>query len=124
MSLPVEIGTSMASITVDGASYVWSVWRTTTQGNGVEVWNVVGVMGATTATCFINYAYSASGTVFATAALKAGSITGLGASMVVGNAEIHKAIAVAPWYINFSFGATVTVKLFTVVRSDDGACLA
>lgn len=107
----IVIGTSLASQAVDAASYAWGVWRTTTQDNGVERWNINQNMGATTATLFWDIAYSANGTVFSTGTINAG------ASAVSGDHTGFAVNAIAGWYYNFHWGATVTVKSFYIVRS-------
>lgn len=117
MGQPVVIGSSMASSAIDGGSFVWSVWRSTDVNAGVETWNLNIDMGATTATVFADYAYSANGTVFATAALNDN------ASIPIGALYGLSVEAFQPWYMNFHFGATVTVKMFAVVRSQAEASI-
>lgn len=117
MGQPVVIGSSVASTAFDAASFVWSVWRTTDVNAGVETWNLNTVFGATAATMFADYAYSANGTVFATSALNNG------ATFVVGALDGRSIEAFQPWYINFHFGATVTIKMFAVVRSQAEASI-
>ena len=119
MGSPAIVGSSLASAAVDGASFVWSQWQST--GNGatgsqawgqsVERWNVSVVMGATTTTLFLDHAYSANGTVYATSTLNNN------ASCAIGAYYGFSIDAIASTFYNFHWGATTTVKAFYIVKS-------
>jgi hypothetical protein len=112
MSLPHVVGSTLASAALDGASFVWSQWQTPScPGKSVETWNININMGATTATMFLDIAYSAAGTVFSTSAINSG------ASIIVGALSGYSAEAIAGWFYNLHFGATTTIKAFYVVGS-------
>lgn len=117
MGLPVVVASTLASIAVDGASFTWGTWETTKLNFGVERWNINVVMGATTATLFMDQAVSANGTVFATAALN------LNASIAVGALYGISVDVIRGTFYNFHWGATTTVKSFYVVASTDEAVL-
>lgn len=111
------VASTLSSSAIDAASFVWSQWQTPPQTVSAERWNVNVVGGATTSTLFLDMAYSANGTVFATSTLKSN------ASITIGAYEGYSVDAMQGVYYNFHMGATSTIKSFYVVASGNDASI-
>lgn len=115
MGNPRVVGSILASVAIDAASFVWSQWQTVPDTIGAERWNINVCGGATVATVWMDIAYSSTGTVYATGTLKTN------ASIVIAAHEGFSVDAIPGLYYNFQFGATSTIKSFYVVASGNDA---
>ena len=111
------VGSTLASVAIDAASFVWSQWQTCPDTYGAERWDISVCGGVTVATLWMDIAYSADGTVYATGTLKTN------ASIVIAAHEGFAVDVIPGVYYNFQFGATATIKSFYVVASHNDASI-